>query len=146
MKTQAIGMLMALFVALTPVVAQDSGQEVAQLQGSWTVLTAEREGKPTDVIKGDKLVISGTNYTIKTKKGTEQKGTISVNAAANPKTIDLIPADGPQKDKPMLGIYALEGETLRICWIEPPGKDRPTAFVTRSDSRLALAKFQRDKQ
>lgn len=146
MKTQATGMLVVALVVLAPGLAQDSGQDGSRLQGSWTVVAAEREGKPTEVIKGDKLIISGTGYTIKTKKGTEQKGMLTLSPSANPKTIDLIPTDGPQKDKPMLGIYTLEGDKLKLCWVEPPGKDRPTAFATRADSRLALVTFQRDKQ
>ena len=44
-----------------------------------------------------------------------------------PKTIDYDVIDGPTKGKKQLGIYELEGDTVKFCFAKPDS-ERPTDF------------------
>ena len=44
----------------------------------------------------------------------------------------------------MLGIYALEGDELKLC-LPQPGRDRPTAFAAPEKSGTTLLVFRREK-
>ena len=52
--------------------------------------------------------------------------TVKLDASKNPKTIDVTPTDGPQKDKPGFGIYSLEGQVLKLYVNH---KSRPTSWT-----------------
>jgi uncharacterized protein (TIGR03067 family) len=45
--------------------------------------------------------------------------TYKISAADYPRTIDLTPDHGPAKGKTLKGIYDLDGNTLRICYVSP---------------------------
>ncbi len=67
----------------------------------------------------------------------EKLAQYKLDPTASPKTIDII-----KKDMVELGIYELEGDTLRICL----AKDlrRPTKFESKSETgRNALVTFKR---
>ena len=49
------------------------------------------------------------------------------------------------KDVVFQGIYALDGDDLKICFA-PPGEKRPTEFVTQGGSSEQLVVLKRDKQ
>lgn len=115
-----------------------------KLQGTWTVTGAEREGKTLEKVHGDKLVLSGRNFTIKAHD-TEMKGTFTVDATANPKVIDFKHTDGPHKDLTMEGIYTIEGDNLKLCVTEPGSKQRPSDFTTKGSVRQMLITFKKDK-
>ena len=48
------------------------------------------------------------------------------------------------KGKTTLSIYEIEGDTLKICSVEP-GKDRPTEFSSKPGSGHFLRVFKREK-
>lgn len=120
------------------------GGDRERLQGAWTVVAAEREGKPSDRSNGDRLVFEGDQFILKTQKG-EMKGTYKLNPSASPKTIDMAMAEGPQKDKTAEGIYSLQGGTLKICLADAATKQRPTTFLTKPGSRQTLFELKREK-
>jgi RNA polymerase sigma factor (sigma-70 family) len=70
-----------------------------------------------------------------------------LDAAAQPKTIDLIPEEGPAKGKTLRGIYSLDTDELKICYVspntvDPEKKPRPGAFAAKKDSGYVLVVFR----
>lgn len=117
-----------------------------KLQGAWKVAAevedgrespAARSGKVRMVFAGDKLLL---------KEGDEvQEAVFTLEADRNPRVIGLVPAAGPYKGKKLIGIYALEGDTLRVCLPTEPGKELPADFGCRPGSGRILLTLQREK-
>jgi uncharacterized protein (TIGR03067 family) len=73
----------------------------------------------------------------------------TLDPAAQPKAIDLIPEEGPARGKTLRGIYSVEGDVLKICYVspsipEPEKKPRPSEFATGKGSGLVLLVFRQD--
>ncbi len=131
-----------LFAAAFP---QDGVTDAKMLEGTWTPKTAQL-GETVlrdDDLKEIKLVIAGDQYTVTGVKAID-KGSIKFDAAKNPKTMDIIGGEGPNKGKTFLAIYEINGDTLRICY-DLGGKTRPTEFATKKGAALFLVTYQRAK-
>ena len=113
-----------------------------KLDGKWVIISVERDGKADDTLKGAVREHKGEKYTMTLKEGKSFEGSMKVDATA--KSIDLIPGDGKYKGKTLLGIYELDGDTLKICFAEP-GKERPKTFVSKADSGIVLAVHKKEK-
>jgi uncharacterized protein (TIGR03067 family) len=75
--------------------------------------------------------------------------TFTLDPAAQPKAMDLIPEEGPAKGKTLRGIYSLEGDVLKICYVspntpEPEKQPRPREFAARKGSGHVLLVFRQD--
>jgi uncharacterized protein (TIGR03067 family) len=121
--------------------------DAKRLQGAWTAIQAERDGKAADDVVGHRLSFSGNRFQIQSKDGkTLHAGTVRVDPGAKPAAIDFTHADGALKGKAWKGIYALDGDTLRICDNAPNlDKGRPAAFEAKSGSGHVLITFRRAK-
>ena len=63
-----------------------------------------------------------------------------------PKTQDFSQtSEGENKGKTTLGIYEIDGDTLKTCSAEP-GKDRPTEFSTNPGSGHFLRVFKKERK
>jgi uncharacterized protein (TIGR03067 family) len=70
---------------------------------------------------------------------------ITVDGDNDPKTIDFIFLERPDKGKKSLGIYKLEGkDKIVLCWSDP-GKERPTKYESKPDSGILLQVLVRKK-
>jgi uncharacterized protein (TIGR03067 family) len=107
----------------------DVEKELKKFQGTWTFESSETGGKelPTGELKELTLTFEGDKHTV--KKGDEviQVGIQKLDPSKSPKTIDVTMAEGLNKGKVMLGIYEIDGDTLKVCF-DPHGKKRPTEF------------------
>jgi uncharacterized protein (TIGR03067 family) len=119
-----------------------STKALGALQGTWTVVSLETEGKATSfpenpprwVIKDNKVLYAGKELAV-----------LSIDANTKPRSIDL----AFQKPKRVYeGIYSLEDDTLKICVNrETEGvKQRPVGFATEGKPELRLLVFKRDKE
>lgn len=125
--------------------------ETKNLQGTWSVVSAEREGnkvpddeikKTTLVIKGDKLIARKTENTPKPEeKITEMSFTL--DPTKNPKWIDVTYTSGERKDESSQGIYEVKGDTLKICMSR--AATRPMEFETKPESQRHLMILKREK-
>src|SRR5262249_32078394 len=104
-------------------------KELRRFQGDWTFESSVADGKetPASDLKGLVLTFEGDKHTV--KKGAEviPGGTQQIDPAKKPKTIDVTLTEGPSKGAAMLGIYEIEGDTLKVCF-DAQGKKRPTEF------------------
>jgi uncharacterized protein (TIGR03067 family) len=123
--------------------------EAAQknLQGTWTAIRAERDGKAANDVVGHRLSFSGNRFQIQSKDVKPlYTGTVRVDPSAKPAAIDFEHTEGVLKGKAWKGIYALDGNTLTICDNAPNlDKGRPAAFEAKSGSGYVLIAFKRAK-
>jgi uncharacterized protein (TIGR03067 family) len=90
------------------------------------------------------LTVQGNNYTL--HRGTRSYPmTLHINPAVRLKTIDLTLNYGHLKGKTVLGIYELNGDSLRVCQA-PAGRKRPTSFSTMVTPPVFVYVFQREKR
>ena len=146
MKTKTIPYICIGIILLTAAVrGQDAADERKLLQGTWLPTAAELSENPfgESTLKIMKLVVEGDKYNVTVGISVDM-GTIRIDPAAKPKTMDIIGADGPNKGKTFLAIYELNGDMLRVCY-DLTGKVRPTEFKTRKGEALFLATYKRAK-
>jgi len=113
----------------------DLEKESRKFQGTRTFESSEAGGEklPVGELKGLILTFEGHKHTV--KKGDEviQVGTQKLDPSKSPKTIDVTMIEGPNKGAIMLGIYEIDGDTLKVCF-DAQGKKRPTEFKSAPGS------------
>ena len=119
-------------------------QEKGGLLGTWVAVSAERNGRAAEDLKGHELTFAGDRFTIRSKGKVLYQGSYRVEPSKKPAAIDFTHTEGETKGKTWLGIYLLEGSGLKICDnADDPGKGRPAAFVTEPGSGRVLVNFTR---
>jgi uncharacterized protein (TIGR03067 family) len=129
-----------------PAEAKDEAvkKDMKLLQGTWSLISLERDGVAAPLPKEAVRVITDDKYAMTLKPGLTIEGTYTIDPAAKPKRMETTPSSGPYKDKPLLGIYELDGDTLKICYASP-GKERPTEFTSKEGSGWILSVHKRAK-
>jgi uncharacterized protein (TIGR03067 family) len=130
-----------VFAANLP--AEDKSDQ-EKIQGKWKIESGTRGGNPIpdDVSKNTIIVFDGNKMKMTfTRDGQEQTRdmTFKLDPTAKPKAIDV-----DINGKPGLGIYSLEGDTLKICHGEE-GDARPTEFVSKEGTKVAVIILKRTK-
>ncbi len=122
-------------------------KEVRKFQGTWTFESSEAGGRglPAGELKGLILTFEGDRHTV--RKGNEviQVGTQKLDPSQSPKAIDVTMTEGPSKGAVMLGIYEIDGDTLKVCF-DPRGKKRPTEFKSAPGSENFVNVHKRVKE
>ncbi len=93
------------------------------LQGEWTVVSTEVNGKDYPANKGKKLVVKGDEWTA--PGGGEFK--FKVDGTKTPKQLDLY-LSSKIVDLTWAGIFKIEGDTLTFCRPSTAGDERPKEF------------------
>jgi uncharacterized protein (TIGR03067 family) len=136
--------LLAL-VAASP--AEDAKEAAAKekklMEGTWDIVSVTVDGN--DVPKPEEkatLVVKGDTWAIKVGDTVNQEGTFKIDPTIKIKTIDVMQTkpDGSNR----IGIYELKGDEMKICLVGD-GKDRPTAFESKSGSGAYLAVYKKSK-
>jgi uncharacterized protein (TIGR03067 family) len=138
---------LALGTGILTAFAHAAEDDQKKLQGTWTAMKAERDGKPAKDVLGHRLSMTGKRFQIRSKDGKLlYEGTFRVDPGAKPASFDFDHTEGALKGKAWKGIYALEGDTLTTCDNGPdPDKGRPAAFEAKPGSGHILITFQRAK-
>ena len=143
-----IGVFLILMVILFQAIeaqGEDKGKDdTDKLRGVWSCASGVNDGKPLpeDIVKQLKLTLTKDRY--KTEKGKILlfDGIYKIDAGQRPKHINITAPEGEQAGKTSKGIYALEGETLRMCYAD---KDRPKDFESKPGSGVTLVMWKRAK-
>jgi uncharacterized protein (TIGR03067 family) len=123
------------------------GKDLEKLAGVWTCVSATNDGKAVPEERAKKLRLTVTKEGgYKTERGDEVlfESACKIDPTKTPKQIDLIGTEGENKGKAAQGIYALDGDTLTICYTMP-GKERPKGFESKSGSGATLVVWKRGK-
>jgi uncharacterized protein (TIGR03067 family) len=131
----------------------DSKKLLKDLEGTYKVTSAERSGEPLPARFFDafeKVTIKGDKFSV-TVKGEDGKlqtkvTTITVDAAKKPAQFDLKHDDGTKKDEKSLGIIAIDGETIKLCFDDSPNKKRPPEFKTSKDEPYVFLTLKKVKE
>jgi uncharacterized protein (TIGR03067 family) len=139
-----IAMVLVCGLALSAVAAADEKSDQDKLQGKWKMESGTHGGKPLpdEIVKGSTITIDGkTMKMTRTAEGKDQtrEMTFKLDPSKKPKTID-VDMDG----KPGLGIYSLDGDTLKICHGDQ-GDERPTTFESKEGSNVTVVVLKRVK-
>jgi uncharacterized protein (TIGR03067 family) len=113
------------------------------IEGTWIPISAELGGRPfpETVLQTMKLVLTDNSYTATVGNVTDV-GTVTFHSTRQPKDIDIVGTDGPNKGRTLLAIHELIGDTLRICY-DLEGKTRPSEFKTYPSTRQFLVSYVR---
>jgi uncharacterized protein (TIGR03067 family) len=118
-------------------------KELARLEGTWQLISAESEGKksPDEQVAKIRVVIKDGKHSVYfSDKALAKEVTFRIDPNKQPKTTD----DLLEGNKIIRGIYELDGDTLRSC-VAPIDKDRPTEFSARPGTGYTLRVFKRVK-
>jgi len=107
--------------------------------------SVEADGKAVDPgeLKDQELTITDGRYSVMTKDGPDA-GTLKLDEAQNPRTMDATRTEGFEAGKVVKAIYKLEGDTLLLC-VAPERGERPTELVAKEGSGWVLITYQRQR-
>jgi uncharacterized protein (TIGR03067 family) len=135
---------LAVAVAVLSLAMDDTPEsELDKYQGTWVLVSEEFEGKkvPAEGLTGE---LKNLSYTVRgdkllfTSRGEDRSATVKLDPNKSPKTYDLVRDDG----RPLKGIYAWDGETIKVCSADNQG-DRPMEFKTEGGSRIRIRVWKR---
>jgi len=117
-----------------------------KLQGEWSMVSGTSDGQeiPEEYRKQMKRACKGDELTVTVGEQLVMKAKITLDASTKPKTIDYEVTDGPNKGKKQLGIYELDGDTLKSCFAAP-GDERPKEFTSKEGEKRIFSVWKRVK-
>ena len=125
----------------------DIEKEIKKFQGVWSIESSETGGVriPADDLKEFRVIFEGEKHTLKLGDQVFQVGTQKIDPSKSPKTIDVTMTEGPSKGSVLLGIYEIDGDTMKVCF-DPEGKKRPTEFKSPAGSKNFVNVHKRIKK
>jgi uncharacterized protein (TIGR03067 family) len=122
-----------------PVEEGKRSDRIQLLQGEWLAYKAEMHERPLE--DGDtetlRMTFADKNQVTLKVRDDEHSGTFELG---KPNAIDIKPAPGNTKDKPMYGIYEVTGDRMKVCFSQV---NRPARFETKMGTDCILIYFMR---
>jgi uncharacterized protein (TIGR03067 family) len=139
----------AAFVVLFttfPAAADPAPNDSDRIQGTWKIVTEVEDGREASAERNGKvrLVFSAERVVLK-ESDESREGTYRLDTAKRPGLIEIVPASGPFKGRKLVGIYALEAGSLRLCLPTEPDRQAPADFSSRAGSGRILLTLEREK-
>jgi uncharacterized protein (TIGR03067 family) len=153
MKTLSLFVAVGFVVGAATGVAAPRGDEkpakddIKKLEGDWKVTTWQQASQelPGEALETVKWSVKGDKYKFE-MAGQMEEGTIKVDPAKKPATIDLEITSGNDQGKSQVGIYKIDGQVITFCFARPGVKDRPTEFTSTEDNGHILLSVRRAKK
>jgi uncharacterized protein (TIGR03067 family) len=146
MRWTCAGLFLGCWAACLAVPDPDAAEkDLKALQGTWVVEALQYDGE--DVTRDYPLALTFKEAEA-TLEGNDEvrkeyaRIAVKLDAAAQPRCIDVTVARGTQKGTVMEGIYEVDAKRLRLC-VKVFGKDRPTAFKAPAGAGVALVTLKR---
>ena len=119
------------------------------IQGVWQVTDFEANGNAAPEkaevikkIKTAKWIFTAHKMTYQLG-GKDSPADYTLDPSKTPKEIDFMPLDDPNNVKPQLGLYSLEGDTLKLCLPGPQEGPRPTKMAADDAGKNVLLTLKR---
>jgi uncharacterized protein (TIGR03067 family) len=123
-------------------------KDLQAFQGTWRLSAKEQDGKKfsEEEIK-DVISTSDGSGKVSVRRGGKviNEGSIKLDPAKKPRTIDVTFTEGERKGQMVLGIYEIESDAFRVC-IARPGEGRPADFSAEVGSGRTLVVYKREKR
>jgi uncharacterized protein (TIGR03067 family) len=140
MRRSLVGLVISISFVAAANAQDDAKKDLDKLQGTWKAekMIFMGEDAPADVVGKFTLTCKGSEFI--PSDNASDVATIKLDTTAKPKAIDLT----EKNKKVSLGIYELDGDTLKLCFAEP-GTDRPKAFESAKGSKVFYIVMKREK-
>lgn len=123
-----------------------AAEELQRLQGTWQLEAWEEAGKalPAADLKKRGVFFGANIFIFRRDDKVYQAGAAQLDPGKSPATVNLSVREGAGKDDVMLGIYSLDGDTLKLCF-DPKGQTRPKDFKPDAKDGFALVTLRKPK-
>jgi uncharacterized protein (TIGR03067 family) len=113
---------------------KEDKDDAKKMEGAWKVETWEQGGValPAEGLEGATWTVKGDKYTF-AMGGNVEEGSLKLDPAKKPATIDLDIKAGNCKGQTQAGIYKFDGDTMTFCFNRPGGTGRPTEFKSTEE-------------
>lgn len=138
--------VLTLLLALGADPAEDALQnDLKQLQGTWTVVSMEMDGKflSEERRKKTKVTVDGEKFTFDTGDDSHE-GLYKLDPSKDPKELNIVVTRGDEKGKTYLAIYKFENGRM-IQGMRLDNKERPKEFTGKAGTGCALEIWERQK-
>jgi uncharacterized protein (TIGR03067 family) len=147
MRKWQITVWVALFaMSLTAVHAEEKKFDREKILGKWTYQAGQKSGIASEIEALQKSRVTITKETI-TLEDDNNKFVIkyTIDTSKTPAVIDMEITESPfGAGAKAIGIIALDGETLKICYA-PMGEKAPEKFETKEGSSTHMFMLKRAK-
>jgi uncharacterized protein (TIGR03067 family) len=121
-------------------------KDLERLQGTWQLAVVKDDGKEAseEAVGGPlrcRVAFSGKKMFYAIPPGVAE-GTFQIDNKQEPATLDVRFEDGVG----LCGIYEVKRDTLRICFTDKKGKERPREFDAKKGSPYTLWVLKRVKE
>jgi uncharacterized protein (TIGR03067 family) len=154
MRLASLPILVACVLAAGAGRPREKGKtDLAALQGSWVIVEKEFMGKKAAKeevarLKGEMIIEKNVVSQWAEDLGEKRlvsRSTLKLDPKARPRHMDMTYTGGDLKGKTVLGIYELNGDTLKACYSMEDEK-RPTEFAGKQDGKAFLLIYKRVKK
>jgi uncharacterized protein (TIGR03067 family) len=117
--------------------------DTKNVQGTWVVVSVERGRQKPQEVPGMKVVFKDDKCLIQ-DPGQVTEGRFRLNPNKSPKWIDITFSREGFNNRVSHGIYALNGDVLKLCGAGPD-EPRPSEFISTVGTSLDIWVFKREK-
>ena len=148
MKYVLLSSLMIAIATSLVAHAEEAKEDTQLIEGTWIITELVVNGNKVNEEDFQKIsVVNGADGTwcLRVDGKEISRGTNVFAPSQKPKTVDFYPTDGEGKNNKYQGIYELDENTRKVCFVEA-GKNRPQEFTSDNGSDRILIVFKRMKQ
>lgn len=138
------GVVLVLLAAYPSTGAAQDGRaqkELAKLQGVWKVEAAVAGGERIPAGQQARMGFTFRGAELLPADNPRDVATVTLDPGQTPAAIDLTERNG--RTSP--GIYAIDGDTLKLC-LDEPGRPRPKTFASAKGSQTFYVVLRREKK
>jgi uncharacterized protein (TIGR03067 family) len=145
MKTKTLLTIVALAAAFTATAAAQTpaptavSKDLAALQGTWLMISINDQAIADQGVEMA-FVVTGNKYQQVMNGQLVESGTLKVDAAKAPATLDLTILEGDDAGKLQLGIMEVTGDTMKALLGAPGATTRPADFTSSAGEVFLVAK------
>ena len=152
-KLLAVGLLVfssVMFPFVSAVFAETADTELNKLQGTWVMVSGERDGKKIadEYVSKNKIIFQGNHGQITSPHQSNETilfDIVKIDPTKNPKEMHFIRKNGPSAGKTIVAVYEFDGNDQYKFSFDPTGVTTPKEFATKEGTGHLLHTWKRVK-